>query len=351
MEYNKLDEINKYFNKDLFSAINLNYDSVKIYKYLYENKEYEYIDQCKNKCFRSLLYFSMRAYESIINTDSIYQFITGNANCIDDLAICLLSAHVKRNDLILLLQSKGFDFSIDIYHNNDNCFIDMDNPIKNSLYQIFVKDPVFNYISRINIYVIKELIENGLKYNYRFNLSNFISNEIIQIFLDFDFFTNALGYEDLLVKYLCQNIENISDNIVNQIISKGISINNLIKNQLSYFVIEIFDYNPSEKINLLIKYDFTHFDRLLVIACIHNKFNILEILFSNGYELNEECIGILIKKHDINILNFLIKHKINLSTYYPKINNDKLFIINKLEELGLNKDIFSKIMFDNLYCK
>lgn len=57
MNFDKLDETCKYFNPDLFDEIKL---------------DYEYITQCKIKCFGSLLYFSMKAYESIINTDSIY---------------------------------------------------------------------------------------------------------------------------------------------------------------------------------------------------------------------------------------------------------------------------------------
>ncbi|QGR53698.1 ankyrin repeat-containing protein [Moumouvirus maliensis] len=345
MDYDKLDEVNKYVSPDLFNEINLDYNSVKIYKYLYKNGEHEYITQCKRNCFGSLLYFSMKAYENIINTDSIYQFITGNTNCIDDLAICLLSAHLKRNDLVLLLQNKGFDFSVKMYHCNDIC---KDHKILGHLFYLYTTDPIFNYISKINNEIIKELVINGLKYNEHFNLSNFMSSEIIQIFLDFDFLSGPKDCEQLFIKYLCQDSENIKENIVNQIISKGTSINDLMKNHLKDFI-EIFDTDPDKKINLLKKYDFTHFDELLMVLCIYGNIDVLKILLLHGYELNEKCIEILIEKYDTNILKFLVDYKINLSTYNPMIDSDKLLLIDKLEELGLNKDVFNKMLFDNLY--
>uniref|UniRef100_A0A6G6AAK1 Ankyrin repeat-containing protein n=1 Tax=Borely moumouvirus TaxID=2712067 RepID=A0A6G6AAK1_9VIRU len=347
MDYDKLEETNKCFNPDLFDEINLDYDSVKIYKYLYKNGEHEYITQCKKKCFGSLLYFSMKAYESIINTDLIYSFITGNATCIDDLAICLLSVYLKRNDLVLLLQNKGFDFSAKIYHCNDIC---KDHKILKNILYMYTTDPVFNYISKINNEIIKELVENGLKYNEHFDLSNFMSSEIIQIFLDFDFLSKSEDCEKLFVKYLCQDSNNIKEDIVNQIISKGTSINNLMKNHLTDFI-KIFETDPDKKLNLLRKYDFTNFDEFLMILSIYGDIDVLEKLLSHGYELNEKCIEILIEKYDTNVLNFLINHKINLSTYNPVISNDKLLLIDKLEELGLNKDVFNKMLFDNLYRK
>lgn len=240
-----------------------------------------------------------------------------------------------------------------IYYNNcinDNIISDIKQIINkyNSIntVKILLKIMLFNSIYDEKINNIKELINNNLNINFKYDLSlDEVNNEIINsdISILTDNNKNILDYRNYnnifkLKKYLSVKFYNLSD-----IINKNLNDNNTIifNNNYNYNILNIKTENKDNK-----------YDKIKII--IDNNFLLKsEVLLPNKYITNNYIDSKLIKNFKLlsidgnisflkilNINNNKIKHSNEYTTNYKKeedkIYRKKKIFNNKIAFIGDN---------------
>jgi hypothetical protein len=304
------------------------YTNTKIYKYHKLQPELCALEKIITEnaiIFYTLDNFLYNCYTKIIDNglEHIIYDIMLEPNNDDAIAICKMAIDKNKLYLIDFLIEKKIDLNRLTY---------MDQ-------HIYVNMDILTHAVRKNdMSIVKYLVEYGanpFENGYAFKESYIsVSDDIFDFFIGLD-----MSYQSLCSAFVhCCHINGYSPNKIKhnsnklkKIINKGININDI------YMKIPIANF-PMDMIIFLIDHGFNiNSTNILVDACMLSNYELLDFLLQQGLQMNAECLKIIFTTMNMNMINTLIKHNVNLSILEPV--QDHCDILNKLEALGLEKNV------------
>jgi hypothetical protein len=306
------------------------YTNTKIYKYHTLHPELSALEEIiTDSLIRSNFSknsFLRNCYTRIIDCglELIIYDIMSEPHDNDELAICKVAIDKNKLNLLDFLLTKKFDLNQIISDDNIHHFLDYD---------------ILSYAVIINnLSIVKYLVENGadpLK-NEGCALKKAYVSKTEDIF---DYFINLdMSYQSLCGAFdcCCNHIgrrENHDSDKLKKLINKGININD-ISEVISSHIVNF----PIDMVKFLVDRGFNiDSARILARACAISNDEFVDFYLEQGLQINMDCLKIIFNTMNMDMINILIKHNINLSVLEQI--KDHCDTTNKLEALGLDKDV------------
>ena len=275
----------------------------------------------------------------------IYDMINIVQNNSDDMiAICLVAIINERLDIIPLLVSREFDFSINIFDRS------------NSDFHFGSKNLIDYAMANGKISIVRVLLDMGIEPTIISKLNDQCTDNLNNFSIDncsiddeyFDFIIDSYPkyHTPLLILSIYKNdidriikLCNINPNLINDLVQ---NFSNYIKHDSCIGEIKL------DTFKLLVNYGLIIDDSFFEIIFGKENSELVDYLMSTyNFVPSDTLIKGVFNKISHSMIEILFKHRVDLSKIKPKISLDDIF--HKLEECNMDPAVYFSYIFTNSF--